>query len=126
LDHNGRKLTKFGAAFCLVLKEAEFIDFYSVSGLDCLLRCWLSSFYSNFIFAFGDILFFLIKKGCKKIKENAMLHPALPNCKKDSQTVAWDFAVFLSSLEFTPSHGPLHFPGPTHFAFRLGGVYRCL
>ncbi len=42
-----------------------------------------------------------------------MLPRALPNRKKDSQTVTWDFVVFLSGSEFPPARGPLHFPWPT-------------
>ena len=51
-----------------------------------------------------------------------MLQRALPNHKKDSQTVAWDFEVFLNVSEFPPAHGPLHFPRPPRNRFLLTAV----
>jgi hypothetical protein len=51
-----------------------------------------------------------------------MLQRALPNHKKDSQTVAWDFEVFLNVSEFPPAHGPLHFPRPLRNRFLLSAA----
>ena len=59
----------------------------------------------------------------QKVQGNAKLPRALSNRKKDSQTVAWDFVVFLSGLEFPPAHGPPHFPWPARgFPVHLEGT----
>jgi hypothetical protein len=47
-----------------------------------------------------------------------MLPRALPNTKKDLQTITLDFVVFLSVWN-SPLRALAHFPGPTHFASRF-------
>ena len=53
--------------------------------------------------SFSDT-FFMTKKYHKKSRKMQCFHRALPNTKKDLQTITQDFVVFLSCFEFTQTH----------------------